>query len=197
MRLHLVDVRADLVAAWRDAFSEFPEVAIRLGDILSLASNTIVSPANSHGFMDGGIDQQYVSFFGPALQRRVHEAVRARPEGLLPVGASALVETGHPRVPFLVLAPTMEMPEAVPAAHAYRALRATLRLVGADPAVGRDVFCPGLGTLTGRIPPADAAVEMASAYRDWKLQAAERGPPVEGARLRLASSGGGDGTEGV
>jgi O-acetyl-ADP-ribose deacetylase (regulator of RNase III) len=172
MRLHLVDSQPDLVAAWRDAFSAFPEVTIHSGDILTLAVNTIVSPANGHGFMDGGIDRQYADFFGIELQRRVLEVVRARPEGFLPVGASAVVETGHTRVPFLVVAPTMEMPEAVPATHAYRALRAVLRSVGRDPVVGQDVYCPGLGTLTGRIPPAEAAAEMASAYRDWRAQAA-------------------------
>jgi O-acetyl-ADP-ribose deacetylase (regulator of RNase III) len=127
MRLHLVDVQPDVVSAWREAFSVFPEVTIRQGDILGVAVNTIVSPANSHGFMDGGIDAQYTS---------------------------------------------MEMPEAVPAMHAYRALRAVLRSIGTDPIVGRDVYCPGLGTLTGRIPPAAAAAEMASAYRDWKAQTA-------------------------
>lgn len=167
MTLHLVDIQVELVEAWKVAFSSFPEVMVHFGDILQLAVNTIVSPANSHGFMDGGIDLQYRELFGTEVERRVQEAIRARPEGYLPVGTAAVVETGHPRVPYLVLAPTMEMPEAVPAAHAYRALRAVLRRFGSDPVIGREIFCPGLGTLTGRIPVREAAREMASAYRDW------------------------------
>ena len=168
MTLHLVDIQVDLVEAWKEAFSPFPEVTVHLGDILQLAVNTIVSPANSHGLMDGGIDLQYRDFFGTEVQRRVLEVIRARPEGYLPVGAAAVVETGHPRVKYLVVAPTMEMPEAVPDAHAYRALRAVLRHFGSDPIIGRDIYCPGLGTLTGRIPVTAAAREMANAYRDWR-----------------------------
>lgn len=31
-----------------------------------------------------------------------------------------------------------------------------------------NVYCPGLATLTGMVPPELAANEMANAYRDWK-----------------------------
>ncbi len=168
MTLHLVDIQIELVEAWEEAFSLFPEVEVRLGDILQVAVNTIVSPSNSHGFMDGGIDLQYRHFFGTEVERRVQEVIRARPEGYLPVGTAAVVKTGHPRVQYLVVAPTMEMPEAVPATHADRALRAVLRQFGSDPVIGREIYCPGLGTLTGRIPVVAAAQEMASAYRNWR-----------------------------
>lgn len=174
MKLHLVDVNASLIAAWRRAFAAFPEVDIRHGDILKVARHALVSPANGHGFMDGGIDRQYLAFFGLDVQRRVLDVVRARPEGYLPVGASEVVETGHPDIPFLIVAPTMVLPEAVPASHAYRALRAVLRRVGDDPVVGQEVYCPGLATLTGRAPVEEAASEMAEAWRDWKEQAARR-----------------------
>lgn len=76
--------------------------------------------------------------------------------------------TGHPRIPYLILVPTMFAPEAVPAAHAYRALRAVRRLVGTHPALDGDVFCPALATSLGQVPPEAAAAEMAEAYRDWK-----------------------------
>ena len=167
MKLHLVDIQANLVEAWKKAFAPFPEVTVHNGDILQLAVNTIVSPANSHGFMDGGIDLEYKKFFGAHVEHRAQEAIRARPAGFLPVGTAMVIETDHPRVPFLILAPTMEMPEAVPASHAYRALRAVLRHFGLNPVIGRHIYCPGLGTLTGRIPVEIAAQEMANAYRDW------------------------------
>lgn len=91
-----------------------------------------------------------------------------RPEGMLPVGASLAVKTGHARIPWLIVAPTMEMPEAVPAEHSGRALRAVLRLVERHPELGPDIYCPGLGTLTGRVPPEFAADEMANAYLKWE-----------------------------
>ncbi len=168
MELHLVDVQTELVKAWRTAFAEFPEVVVEHGNILAVARRALVSPANSNGFMDGGIDQLYVEFFGTALQARVLEAVRSQPEGHLPVGACAIVATGHPQIGFLVVAPTMFAPGPVHANHAYRALRAVLRRAGTHPALDGPVFCPGLATLTGRVSPTDAAHEMADAYRDWK-----------------------------
>jgi O-acetyl-ADP-ribose deacetylase (regulator of RNase III) len=168
MRLHLVDSQSSVATALRRAFADHPEVDVECGDILALAHHALVSPANGHGFMDGGIDQQYAAFFGASLQRRVLDTVRARPEGYLPVGAAELVHTGHDRIPYLIVAPTMAHPEPVPAEHAYRALRAVLRLAAHDAVVAKDIYCPGLATLTGRVPPERAAAEMASAYADWR-----------------------------
>ncbi len=56
MKLHLVDINAGLVEAWSKHLAEPPEVDIHCADILSVAKNVLVSPSNSTGFMDGGID---------------------------------------------------------------------------------------------------------------------------------------------
>jgi O-acetyl-ADP-ribose deacetylase (regulator of RNase III) len=165
--LHFVDDDEDVVLALATAFAGVPGVQCSGGDILSVARNALVSPANSYGFMDGGIDAHYSQFFGPALQAAVQEAINRRPEGHLPVGASLVVRTGHPRIPFLIVAPTMHTPEEVPGLNCYRAMRAILRLVDAEPEITGEIFCPGLATGTGRVPPAEAAAEMLRAYRDW------------------------------
>jgi len=68
----------------------------------------------------------------------------------------------------LIVAPTMTLPEQVESGHCYRAMRAVLRIAGRDPEVGRNVFCPGLATGVGMVPPETAAAMMAEAYRDWK-----------------------------
>jgi O-acetyl-ADP-ribose deacetylase (regulator of RNase III) len=168
MRLHLVDYSGALVNAWVDAFRLFPEVTVQQGDLLAVAEHCVVSPANSYGFMDGGIDAAYRTFFGAQIERTVQDAVTRRPEGHLPVGASLVVRTGHNRVPFMIVAPTMTVPEQVESRHSYRALRAVLRILSADPEVGRDVYCPGLATGVGMVPPEHAAAMMAKAYADWK-----------------------------
>lgn len=168
MKLHLVDINEAIVRAWRNSFHAFPEVDIQCADILSVAHHCIVSPANSHGFMDGGIDEQYRNFFGLHIERVVQDAILRREDGMLPVGASIVVNTGHSRIPFLIVAPTMEMPEAVPAINSARALRAVLRAVDLHSEIDGDVFCPGLATLTGRVAPDLAAQEMASAYGEWR-----------------------------
>jgi len=177
MTLHLVGVNAQLVRAWRKAFRRFPEVSIHKGDILGIAEHCIVSPANSYGFMDGGIDLAYRKFFGAQIERTVQEAIARRPEGHLPVGAALVVRTGHGRVPYLIVAPTMTMPEAVGSDNSYRALRAVLRLAGADSEVGRSLYCPGLATGTGKVLPNEAAQMMMLAYADWKAEGEPATPP--------------------
>ncbi|AKT39367.1 macro domain-containing protein [Chondromyces crocatus] len=166
-RLHLVDSDEAVVTAWRHHFAVFPEVEVVHGDIVEVAAHAVVSPANGYGFMDGGVDRAYVRFFGASIEERVRAAIRCRPEGVLSVGAALVVDTGHPRIPRLIVAPTVLMPEPVPASHAYRALRAVLRVVTAWPASAGDVYCPGLTTGVGGVAPDEAAREMALAFRDW------------------------------
>lgn len=107
MKLHLVDLNLSLVEAWQNHFKPYPEVSIHHCDILSVAEHCIVSPANSHGFMDGGIDLHYRNFFGSQIERTVQSAIQRRPEGLLPVGAALVVGTGHDRIPYMIVAPTV------------------------------------------------------------------------------------------
>src|SRR5438132_1770631 len=153
MQLHLVDLNEEMTEAWRKSFSRFPEVTVQQADLLEVAQNCVVSPANSYGFMDGGIDAAYCAFFGPEIERRVREAIARRPEGHLPVGAGLFVHTGHIRVPYLIVAPTMTVPESVYSKNCYRAMMAVMRIAGAEAEVGRDVYCPGLGTGVGMVPP--------------------------------------------
>jgi hypothetical protein len=88
-RIHLVDTNSAVVDAWQRAFAAEPDVTIGCADILSVAHGALVSPANSGGHMDGGIDAAYLLFFGQHLQERVYHAVTSRPEGHLPVGVAA------------------------------------------------------------------------------------------------------------
>jgi O-acetyl-ADP-ribose deacetylase (regulator of RNase III) len=167
MQLHLVDINEEMVAAWKVAFRDLPNVFIRQGNLLSNAENCVVSPANSYGFMDGGIDAAYRSFFGAGIEQKVRSAIDLRPERILPVGASLVIQTGHLKIPYLIVAPTMTMPEGVEASNCYRAMRAVLRVVESVPEIGRMVYCPGLGTGVGMVAPNEAAAMMERAYRDW------------------------------
>jgi hypothetical protein len=53
--LHTFD--SNIVAAWRSAFIDVPDTLIVDGDILADPCDAVVSPANSFGVMDGGIDR--------------------------------------------------------------------------------------------------------------------------------------------
>jgi O-acetyl-ADP-ribose deacetylase (regulator of RNase III) len=180
MRLYLVDADAAVASALREAFRPFPQVAVSCADLLAVAHNTAVSPANGHGFMDGGIDAVYRTFFGAAVEERVREAIGRRPEGYLPIGASLVVRTGHAGIPYLIVAPTMLAPEVIDSANCYRAMRAILRVAASQEEIGRAVFCPGLGTGVGEVPVAVAAHEMARAYSEWQEATAPTAGDVGG-----------------
>lgn len=180
--IHLRDLSASLAAAWEEAFAGVPGVTISQGDIFStqpgplpgdapidVAADAVVSPANSFGFMDGGIDAVYTHQFGFALERRLQDLLAADYGGELPVGCAVIVETGSPEIPWCVSAPTMRVPEAVAdTANAYLAFRAALRAVLAHNAAGRQpirrVLCPGLATTTGRMPVGRCAAQMRAAW---------------------------------
>jgi len=151
MNLHFVDDNAEVAKALQLAFREHPEVEVADGDLLKVATNCVVSPANAQGFMDGGIDRAIVAFFGSVIESQMRDAIIRRPEGRLPVGSSLVVRTGHGVVPFLLVATTMDSLEMVEAVNAYRAMNAILRIASSNKEVGRDVFCPGLCTGVGGV----------------------------------------------
>ena len=167
MKLHLIDLNPEIVREWRSAFAAHPEIDIIHGSILAVPTDALVSPANSHGFMDGGIDLVYLRHFGHQLQERVRAAVYRRREEMVPVGSAELIHTGNAEIPFLIMAPTMEMPEAVPSFHARRAFAAVLRVAEKHDEIS-EISCPGLCTGVGMVSPEDAAREMEIAYREWK-----------------------------
>ena len=79
-----------------------------------------------------------------------------------------IVRTGHARVRYLIVAPTMVMPERVERDNVYRAMRAVLRVSTNELLRGKAIYCPGLATGVGGVAAKVAANEMAAAYRDWK-----------------------------
>jgi O-acetyl-ADP-ribose deacetylase (regulator of RNase III) len=167
MKLHLRDRNAAVVDAWRRQFSGLDNVEVTQGDIFDVNADAVVSPANSFGFMDGGIDLVYSKRFGWDLQKRLQALLRAEHAGELPVGQAVLVETYSSEVPWLISAPTMRVPMDISGtANAFLALRAALlaaRRHAGEPRI-QTILCPGLGTAIGRMPPERAARQMAHAW---------------------------------
>ncbi len=90
----------------------------------------MVSPANSFGFMDGGIDRAYVERFGRSLQDRVQDLIFRKHHGELLVGAADIVATGAASHPWLVVAPTMRVPLALrDSVNPYLAARAVFLFI--------------------------------------------------------------------
>src|SRR5437899_8599447 len=93
LKIVLAAVENDLTDAWQRHCGDLPDVTIHRGSILDLSVDAVVSPANSFGFMDGGIDHRYSHHFGWEVQDRLQELIRTRHHGELLVGAAEIVET--------------------------------------------------------------------------------------------------------
>lgn len=165
LKITFCDNNPDVINSLKSFFSEEASVNLITGDILEYAQGTLLSPANSSGFMDGGVDLDYVNFFGLQLQEKVLDAVRAREEGHLPVGAAVLVETGHVRIPRLIIAPTMSEPKVIPAYNIFRSFRAALKAYIKYGLKG-DIYSPGFGTGVGGVDPEEAAKMIFQAYEN-------------------------------
>ena len=68
LRLVLAAVEPPLADAWERTCGDLPFVSVHRGSILDVACDAVVSPANSFGFMDGGLDARYMDFFGEHIQ---------------------------------------------------------------------------------------------------------------------------------
>jgi len=167
LALHLRDRSPSRVAAWRSHFDQLDEVRISEGPIFGATADALVSPANSFGYLDGGIDLAYVEHFGWDLEDRVRHAIATDWGGELPVGCALIVPTGRSvgDIRWLVCAPTMRVPMDVRRTpNAYLAFRAAIRAVMAfDEPIG-SVLCPGLGTGVGRMPAELCARQMRLAW---------------------------------
>jgi O-acetyl-ADP-ribose deacetylase (regulator of RNase III) len=169
LTVHLRDINTGVVKAWEQAFVDVPGVSISLGDIFELGADAIVSPANSFGYMDGGIDLLYSRYFGWELEANLKALLSERHYGELPVGQAVVLATEHETIPFLVSAPTMRVPMNIgQTVNVYLAFRAALIAVLAHNANAdgpiRSLLVPGLGTGIGEVKPELAARQMRLAY---------------------------------
>ena len=164
MRFNFRCTNVDVCLAMVQHFVGIGDVNIACADIFSAGrADAIVSPANSYGYMDGGIDLVYVQRFGWDLQTRLQMLLRERHGGVLPIGQAVAVPTGDPEIPTMISSPTMVRPGPVPLSqNAYLATRAALllaRKLGVEILLGT-----GMCTLTGRMAPAESAAQMRKAW---------------------------------
>lgn len=178
MQIVLTAVDEPLAEAWESACEGLGDVVeVHRGSIFDVGAHAIVSPANSFGFMDGGIDMLYSRRFGWELSQNLQAKIRDRHHGELLVGAAEIVPTGA-TPSFLIAAPTMRVPMILgPQTVApYLAARAVLLLVAHGTLDGSPisqlverVAFPGLGTGVGEVPPEVCARQVRQAIDDVLL----------------------------
>lgn len=123
-----------------------------------------VSPANSLGFMDGGIDLAYMHMF-PDIQKRVQQSIRTNSpytsylgRKFIPVGSAITVPAINDHL--LISAPTMYLPHPVPITdNVYWTMKAVLKVW---PGYGT-LIIPPLACGIGMVAPDNAAEQMKKA----------------------------------
>ena len=167
MTFNFADNNLDVIDALKQFFSKTPGINIYYDDIFNIAKNAIVSPSNCYGFMDGGIDKVYMNYFGDSIQKSVlHELTKYN--GYLDVGKAVTINTGNDKIPYLIIAPTMEMPEFVDPINCFKTMRAILREI--DKHDLNEIYCPGLCTGVGEVDYLKAAEEIFKAYDKWLIE---------------------------
>ncbi|MGC5334028.1 macro domain-containing protein [Micromonospora sp. DT62] len=170
LRVVLTDVNAKVVQAWRAAFADTPEVEIHKGSILTRQADAWVSPTNSRGRMDGGVDAVVKRHLGAGIQLRVQRAIRDQFGAAMPVGSAVCVPSGATNPRFLISTPTMEQSAqdvsetlnvALACAAAFQAIHTQNER---EPGSIASVALVGMGAATGRVPARVCANLMWTGY---------------------------------
>lgn len=186
MKIILTAVDSSLASAWTTFCGGFDFVEVHQGSIFDLSVDAVVSPANSFGFMDGGIDLLYSHRFGWHVQERLQELIATRHHGELLVGTADVVETDDEQLPFLIASPTMRVPMILrDSINPYLAARAIFLLIkhgtfSAGKFVGepikahvKSIAIPGLGTGVGQVGANTCARQMQAAIEEVILETSE------------------------
>lgn len=175
--LVLCSVDEALTQAWHTvAESAGDGVRVHHGSVLDVHANAVVSPANSYGSMQGGVDAVYARAF-PGVEQQVRTAILTFHGGELPIGQATVARTGEPMPEWLISAPTIrDESERLPVdtVHPYLAARAVFEFwlhsevepgVPARQAI-EVIAMPGLGTGVAGVEPLTCARQVTAAWND-------------------------------
>ena len=170
-KLYLIDSKEELCDKWRQVFSSYPEVEVLTGDYFQQSADAIVSPANSFGIMDGGLDLAIRNELGFQVETDIQEVILNKYHGEMPIGSAEIINTNHNKWSYLIAAPTMRIPENVAfTLNAYIAFRAILIAINSFNEKNselpiKSLVCSGLGTGIGSMEPTKCAAQMRAAYK--------------------------------
>ena len=170
-KLYLIDSKSELCDKWRQVFSSYPEVEVLTGDYFQQSADAIVSPANSFGIMDGGLDLAIRNELGFQIEADIQDVILNKYHGEMPIGSAEIINTNHNKWSYLIAAPTMRIPENVAfTLNAYIAFRAILIAINTfnqskPKRAIKSLICSGLGTGVGSLEPVKSAAQMRAAYK--------------------------------
>ena len=161
MDFHFISLDNNLPNLFKKIFGDLPNFSCSVGDIRDVPSyDCLVSPANSFGLMDGGIDlylSVMVSKNVNYLGKIVRKVIAKKFSGEQPIGTCIIVETSNSKYPFLAHSPTMSIPMNVDETlNAYYAFKAVLEEINKHnernekkiKTVLTTTFCTGCGKMS-------------------------------------------------
>jgi len=168
MRIYLCAREDDLFNAWKSFCGHHDFVTVTKQDIMLIDADALVSPANSFGFMTGGIDLHYKNYFGQTIEDDLRKKIGSEFNHELLVGQATSVGIFNPpqliKYKYMIAAPTMRVPENI--SHTINAyLAAKAALIEALRINTYSIVFPGLGTGTGMMKPADCAKQVDAAIK--------------------------------
>lgn len=135
-------------------------IIVQMGDLTKIKCDAIVNPANSFGFMGGGVAGAIKRMGGTQIE---NEAISKAP---IPVGSAVFTTGGNLPCSYVIHAPTMEQPAMrIDIENVKIATLAALQL-GVELHLN-SIAIPGMGTGVGGVPTSEAAkaiVEIAKSF---------------------------------
>ncbi len=169
MKIQLIDKNETLVKSWEYYFDGMKDVELYHDSIFDIKTDCIVSPANSFGFMDGGLDLLITRKLGVETQYKIQKLIKDNYNGELLVGQALIVETNNNDIPYCISAPTMRVPMFLKdSINVYLASKAIFTLIK-DITYIDTVSISGLGTGVGQLPEGLCAKQMFQAYIEVML----------------------------
>ena len=175
MKIQLVDLNPEMVNAWKHEFHNYEDVSIHLDDFFAVETDCIVSPANSFGFMNGGLDGVITKRLGRQVESNVQNYIKELYLKELLVGQATIVETDNDKIPYCISAPTMrtagsDISNTLNVYLASKAIFTVLKTIQIeDYTMINTVNISGLGTGVGGMYPEICAFQMKQAYIEvWK-----------------------------
>jgi O-acetyl-ADP-ribose deacetylase (regulator of RNase III) len=186
-RFIFFDYKDTFVSETESILSEhIPNAQFVTTDVRELDADIYISPANSYGWMNGGIDGVYSEMFpnvSSIVQQKIGEVsvekgIRDKPT--LSIGSAVIVpvKTTDGKSKKLICAPTMERPRNITNSpeNIYYAMMAIFSLCDNIEYKDKVVAVPGLGTGCGGLSHTQSAQEIIKAYNDYEKNIKTRYP---------------------
>jgi len=134
-------------------------IVVQKGDLTKILCDAIVNPANSFGYMGGGVAGAIKRIGGVEIE---NQAIAKAP---IPVGSAVFTSAGSLPCDFVIHAPTMEQPAMrICVDNVRHATRAALEL-GIELRI-KTIAIPGMGTGVGGVAADEAAEAIVSIVKE-------------------------------